>query len=114
MADFSLIKFFQQFPNEEKAAKYFEKLRWGEVVICPYYGSVHISRTKLMPYRCRDCRKHFSVRTGTALAESRLPLQKVSTSSEGDADINIHNVLSDNNVISIYGKTYSLKNTTPL
>lgn len=24
----------------------------------------------------KDCRKHFSVRTGTALAESRLPLQK--------------------------------------
>ena len=76
MADFSLIKFFQQFPTEEKSAEYFEKLRWGEVVVCPYCGSVHISRTKLMPYRCRDCRKHFSVRTGTALAESRLPLQK--------------------------------------
>jgi transposase-like protein len=31
---------------------------------------------KPMPYRCRDCRQHFSVRTGTVLAESRLPLQK--------------------------------------
>lgn len=29
-----------------------------------------------MPYRCRDCRKHFSVRTGTVLAESKLPLHK--------------------------------------
>jgi transposase-like protein len=29
-----------------------------------------------MAYRCKDCRKHFSVRTGTVLAESRLPLQK--------------------------------------
>jgi transposase-like protein len=29
-----------------------------------------------MAYRCRDCRQHFSVRTGTVLAESRLPLQK--------------------------------------
>jgi hypothetical protein len=29
-----------------------------------------------MPYRCRDCREHFSVRTGTVLAESRLPLHK--------------------------------------
>lgn len=76
MADFSLIKFFQQFPTEEKSAEYFEKLRWGEVVVCSYCGSVHISRTKLMPYRCKDCRKHFNVRTGTALAESRLHLQK--------------------------------------
>ncbi|MBS1060517.1 IS1 family transposase [Gluconobacter sp. Dm-44] len=30
-----------------------------------------------MPYRCRDCRQHFSVRTGTVLAESRLPLHKL-------------------------------------
>ena len=35
MSDLSLIKFFQQFPNEEKAAEYFEKLRWGEIVVCP-------------------------------------------------------------------------------
>lgn len=29
-----------------------------------------------MAYRCKSCRKHFSVRTGTVLAESRLPLHK--------------------------------------
>ena len=29
-----------------------------------------------MPYWCSDCRKHFSVRTGTVLASSRLPLRK--------------------------------------
>ena len=28
-----------------------------------------------MPYRCKDCRKYFSVKTGTALACSNLPLQ---------------------------------------
>ena len=29
-----------------------------------------------MPYRCRSCRKHLSVRTGTVLSESHLSLQK--------------------------------------
>ncbi len=29
-----------------------------------------------MPYRCRDCRGYFSVRTGTILESSRLPLRK--------------------------------------
>jgi len=29
-----------------------------------------------MPYRCKDCRKHFSVRTDSVLEESRLPLHK--------------------------------------
>ncbi len=32
-----------------------------------------------MPYRCRKCdpRKHFSVRTGTVLAKSHVPLHKL-------------------------------------
>ena len=29
-----------------------------------------------MAYRCKECRKHFNVRTGTVLAKSRLPLLK--------------------------------------
>ena len=29
-----------------------------------------------MPYRCRDCRKYFSVRTGTAIEASNLSMRK--------------------------------------
>ena len=29
-----------------------------------------------MPFRCKDCRQHFSVRTKTVLAESHIPLKK--------------------------------------
>lgn len=76
---FSIIDFFQKYPTEEAAEKYFEKLRWGEKIVCPHCGGEHISECKdkkPMPFRCKSCRKHFSVRTGTMLAESRLPLQK--------------------------------------
>lgn len=75
----SLYEFFQQFPNEETARLYFEKKRWNNGVGCAHCGSldtVECKDHKPMPYRCRDCRKHFSVRTGTVLAESKLPLQK--------------------------------------
>lgn len=75
----SLYQLFQRFPDEEAARKYFETNRWGGEVSCPHCGSLAVAEVKNhkpMPYRCRDCRQHFSVRTGTVLAESRLPLQK--------------------------------------
>lgn len=75
----SLYQFFQRFPNEEAARAYFEQNRWAGEVTCPHCGSLSVATVKSMkpmPYRCRDCRQHFSVRTGTVLAESRLPLHK--------------------------------------
>ena len=75
----SLFEFFQRFPNEESARRFFENKRWPNGVSCPHCGSVSISECKdhrPMAYRCRDCRQHFSVRTGSVLGESRLPLQK--------------------------------------
>lgn len=75
----SLYQFFQRFPNEEAARVYFERNRWNGEIACPHCGSLSVAPIKSMkpmPYRCRNCRQHFSVRTGTVLAESRLPLHK--------------------------------------
>jgi transposase-like protein len=75
----SLYEFFQRFPDEGAAREYFERNRWAGEVSCPHCGSVSVAAIKSlkpMPFRCRDCRQHFSVRTGTVLAESRLPLHK--------------------------------------
>jgi transposase-like protein len=75
----SLYEFFKQFPNEEAARLYFEGKRWKGTISCGHCGSTDVAECKdhkPMAYRCRSCRQHFSVRTGTVLAESRLPLQK--------------------------------------
>ena len=75
----STFEFFQKFPNEDAARKFFEDRHWGGEPVCGHCGSLTVTECKdhkPMAYRCKDCRKHFSVRTGTVLAESRLPLQK--------------------------------------
>lgn len=77
--DFSIMDFFKEFPTEEAAREYFENIRWKDGIRCPYCGGVHISACSgktPMPYRCRDCRKHFSVRVGSIMESSKLPLQK--------------------------------------
>lgn len=75
----STFEFFKKFPDEDAARKFFEDRRWGSEPVCGHCGSVNVTECKdhkPMAYRCKDCRAHFSVRTGTVLAESRLPLLK--------------------------------------
>ena len=76
----SVWEFFQFFPDEEAATEWFEKQRWPGEMYCPHCGVVgnvaQVKNAKPMPWRCRECRKHFSVRTKSVLAESPIPLQK--------------------------------------
>ena len=46
---------------------------------CGHCGSIRtkeVPNAKPMPYWCSDCRSFFSVRTGTAIARSKIPLSK--------------------------------------
>ena len=76
----SLYKFLQMFPDEKAAEKFFEDVRWGkDGRHCPHCGSVRtseVSNPKLPPYRCKDCRKHFSVRLGSIMEGSPIDLHK--------------------------------------
>ena len=73
------LQFHERFPNEATAAAHIERIRWHGKPTCPHCGSVNIARKKNkkpMPYRCRDCRQHFSVRTGTIFECSNISLRK--------------------------------------
>ena len=77
--DISIFELMQKFPTEQDAEKWFEARIWSGGVVCPGCKSHDIQSRqtrKPQPYRCRSCRKDFSVRTGTILHASRLPLQK--------------------------------------
>ena len=52
---------------------------WGDERCCGHCGSVRTSEVpnrKPMPYWCSDCRSYFSVKTGTVLERSKVPLRK--------------------------------------
>ncbi|MCY3507304.1 MAG: IS1595 family transposase [Chloroflexi bacterium] len=75
----SMIELADMFPDEDTARAWLEGVRWPDGASCPDCGSRSVSAVssgKPMPWRCRDCRRHFSVRTGTVMAHSRIPLRK--------------------------------------
>ena len=74
----SLIDLMDMFPDEDAARQWFEAVVWPTGRCCGKCGSVKTreARHRTMPYWCTDCRSYFSVKTGTAMASSNIPLRK--------------------------------------
>ena len=69
----------QRFPTDKVARKHTERMRWGDNPQCAHCGSQRISQVKSekpAPYRCKDCRKHFSVTTNTVFHSTNLTPRK--------------------------------------
>lgn len=75
----SLLEAVAMFDSDEKAEAWFVRQRWPHGPVCPYCESREVSprpSRKPMPYRCRSCKSYFSVKTGTLLHRSHIPLAK--------------------------------------
>ena len=75
----TLVQMMDMFPDETKATAWFESVIWSDGRYCGKCGSVNtrdVPNAKPMPYWCTDCRSYFSVRTGTPIARSNVPLRK--------------------------------------
>ena len=97
----SVIELFKMFPDNASARKWMEDLRWpNDERHCPHCGSLKtktVPNEKPMPYHCGDCRKYFSVKTGTVMQSSKIGLQKwviaiylMSTSLKGVSSMKLH------------------------
>jgi transposase-like protein len=68
------------FHDEVKARAHIEASRWADGVTCPHCGSDRIRRmggkTQAGMFLCNDCRDKFTVRTGTVMERSHVPLHK--------------------------------------
>ncbi len=76
----TLVQLMDMFPDEAAATAWFASVIWpdGERH-CGKCGSLNtreVPNAKPMPYWCTDCRSYFSVRTGTPIARSNVPLRK--------------------------------------
>lgn len=74
--EISQFELMELIPTEEAAEQWFENLMWPSGVFCRACGSDDIQNRKPKRYRCRTCKGKFTVRTGTLLHSSKLPLQK--------------------------------------
>ena len=74
----SLVEAVEMFIDPDFTEDWFIEQRWPDGVACPDCGSLDIQarRTrKPQPFRCSDCRKDFSVKTGTVMHGSKLDLK---------------------------------------
>ena len=97
----TLIELFDMFPDETTARKWFESILWRDgVAVCHRCGRTNtyeVKNGKPLPHKCRDCRMHFSVRHGTILDRSHIPLRKwaiaiylVATNLKGVSSMKLH------------------------
>ena len=99
----TVFELTRMFPDDRAAEEWFVKTRWPNGVHCPACGSFDVQERptrKPQPYRCRSCRKDFSVKTGSLMQGSNLGLQKwvfaiylLATNLKGQSSLKLHREL---------------------
>lgn len=93
METVSVLTLIERIPDEASAYQYLETLRWGDRPVCPHCGSFSVgylapkngstrltrtgadSARRVWQCRERECRRQFSVLTGTVLHGSKIPVR---------------------------------------
>ena len=103
----ALVEAVQRFGNDVEAENWFVARRWPNGIRCVQCDSERIHtrkpdrRRKTHTYHCNDCKKDFTVKTGTIMHDSRLPLSKwalafylFSTNLKGVSSMKLHRDLN--------------------
>ncbi len=76
----TVLELMDMFPDDKTAEKMFIDKRWPDGIRCAHCESERIIKYENsknpMPFRCKDCRKFFSVKTGTAMEASKIGYRK--------------------------------------
>lgn len=73
----------ERFVDPRAATEYLERVRWPDGPVCPHCGErerppyrLHGKSAGRRLWKCRACRRQFTVRIGTMFESSHLPLNK--------------------------------------
>ncbi|MGH9745075.1 MAG: IS1595 family transposase [Candidatus Acidiferrales bacterium] len=72
----SISGFLAHYKDEATCQKFFEGIRFRKGDYCPHCGFASIYRFDDGRYRCKGCKKDFTIKTGTIFGESKIPLRK--------------------------------------
>lgn len=79
----SFADMLEVFPTEGKYREYLEEIIWKGKPVCPHCGVKNKEHYKLKvkgefkgQYKCKDCRERFTIRKGTVLESSPIPIRK--------------------------------------
>jgi transposase-like protein len=105
-----LSKLAKHFSDEDAARELLENWRWNGQPTCPHCGGLEPYKLTAKPdskkpgrkglYKCKACRKQFTVTVGTVFEDSRIPISKwllgihlISSSKKGMSAHQIHRML---------------------
>lgn len=73
----TLAAFMAYFKDEETCRLYFEKIRFRNGSYCPHCAHKDVYRfNDGKRFRCAQCKKDFTIKTGTVFGESKISIQK--------------------------------------
>jgi len=74
----SLLEAIRYYSNETVCVEFLSNIRWGAGdKACNRCGSLNVYGLRTRPvFKCRDCKKQFSIKVGTIMQDSPLPITK--------------------------------------
>jgi transposase-like protein len=97
----SLLEAIRYFSDEDVCVEYVAKLRWPDGPVCPRCESTEYSYlTTRRLWKCKACKKQYSVKVGTVFEDSPIPLDKwlcsiwlIANSKNGVSSYELHRAI---------------------
>ena len=98
-AGITLMQVCDMFPDDAAAERWFIEARWPDGIRCVHCDSEKVSESRhpQMPFRCRDCDRHFSAKTNSVMHASKVGYRKwliaiylLTTNLKGVSSLKLH------------------------